>query len=106
MSGADGAGVNKALGNGTYKKGQLTPQLDAVVFDAPLGKFLAPIRVGSVMMIVQVLERTVQEADIKPYAEVAPLLRNQLTQQKLEDAEEAWYQRKRRESAIRILLDG
>lgn len=104
----DGAGVNQALGDGLYKKGQLTPQLDAVVFDeerAPVGKFLEPIQVGNVLMIARVTERQVQNADVKPFAEVAPTLRNQLTQVKLQEAEEAWYQRKRRESAIRILLE-
>lgn len=102
----DGAGVNAALGTKAYKRGQLTPALDKVVFDAPIGQFLEPIRVGNVMMIVRVLERSVQEATVKPYEEVAPALRNQLLQKKLEEAEEAWYQRKRRESAIRILLQG
>lgn len=100
----DGASVNAALGDKPYKKGQLTPALDAVVFEAPIGQFLEPIRVGDVMMIVRVLERSLDKPSVKPYAEVAPALRNQLLQKKLEDAEEAWYQRKRRESAIRILL--
>lgn len=100
----DGAGVSAALGTKPYKKGQLTPQLDAVVFDAPLGTFLEPIRVGNVAMVVRVISREVIEGDLVPFDEVAPAIKNQLFEAKLEDAESEWYQRARREAAVAVKL--
>ncbi|MEZ4323338.1 MAG: peptidylprolyl isomerase [Myxococcota bacterium] len=100
----DGAGVAAALGDHTYKKGQLTPQLDAVVFDAELNTFLEPIRVGNVLMIVRVTEREMLEGDVRPFEEVKPALQNQLFGQRVEEAEEEWYQRARREAAVQVLL--
>lgn len=100
----DGAGVAAALGARPYKKGQLTPQLDAVVFDAELGTFLKPVLVGNVAMIVRVVTRETVEGEVRPFDEVAATLKNQLFQGKLEDAEEEWYQRARREAAVIVKL--
>ncbi|MCB9673597.1 MAG: peptidyl-prolyl cis-trans isomerase [Alphaproteobacteria bacterium] len=100
----DGAGVSKALGGRPYKKGQLTPQLDEVVFDAEVGKFLEPIRVGNVLMIARVESRETVEGEVKPFEEVQVALQNQLFGMRVQEAEEEWYQRARREAAVRVLL--
>jgi len=100
----DGAGVAAALGGRAYKPGQLTPQLDAVVFEAELDTFLAPIRVGNILMVVRVNSRDMVDGDVKPFEEVAPALKNQLFAKKVEEAEEEWYQRSRREAAVEVLL--
>lgn len=102
----DGAGLSAALSGQPYKRGALTPQIDAVVFEAPLGTFLEPIRVGNVAMVVRVNTREFVAGEVKPFDEVAPVIKNQLFQRKLEDAEEEWYQRARREAAVIVKLPG
>jgi peptidyl-prolyl cis-trans isomerase SurA len=101
----DAAGLGAALGGRPYKKGELAPAIDAVVFDAPMDVVLDPIRVGSVLMVVRVVGKEAVEGDVKPFEEVAPALRNQLTMQRVEEAEETWYQRMRREVAVQVLLE-
>ncbi len=100
----DAAGLGAAIGDRPYARGQLTPQLEKVVFDAPVGEVLDPIRVGQVLMVVRVNDKTVVEGAIQPFEEVAPGLRQQIMMRKVEEAEDAWYQRMRREVAVRILL--
>lgn len=100
----DAAGLGQAIGDKPYQKGQLTPQLEAVVFDAPTDQVLEPVRVGNMVMVVKVLERTSVKGDVKPYDEVAPALQQQLMMGKVEEAEDAWYQRMRREVSVKVLL--
>lgn len=100
----DLAGLGAAMGDKPYKKGDLAPAIDAVVFEAPLGTVLEPIRVGGVLMVVKVREKQAVEGEVKPFDEVAPQLRGQLMQKRVEEAEEEWYQRMRREVSVKVLL--
>lgn len=101
----DGAGLSQAIGDRAYRKGQLMPAIDALVFDAPVGIAQAPVQVGPVLIVVRVVDRGLGDAGVQPLEDVESDLRNQLFQRKLEEAEEEWYQRARRESSVQVLLE-
>ena len=100
----DAAGLGQAIGDRAYQKGQLTPQLEAVVFDAPVDQVLDPVEVGNMVMVVKVVERKKVEGDVKPYEEIRDGLEQQVIMRKVEEAEDAWYQRMRREVSVKVLL--
>ncbi len=100
----DGANLAGAVGDKAHKKGSLVEGLDAVVYDAEVGKFLAPIRLGAVLAIVRVNTREIAEGDVKPFDEIEAQLRNQVFSLKVQEAEAEWYQRARRESAVDVKL--
>lgn len=102
----DAAGLSKIVSGRPYDRGELTPQVEEELFneEIPLNEVLAPIRVGNVLFVVKPLSREVGEGDILPLEEVEVQLRNQLFEGKLAEAEEEWYQRARRESAVEVKL--
>jgi len=104
----DGADLASALGGKAFKKGELVESIDAAVFSAAVvpGTVIGPIPVGSVLALVRLDDRREAEGDVLPFDDVKEELRNQLFQGKLEEAEEEWYQRARRQASIMIKLDG
>ncbi|MCA9567555.1 MAG: peptidyl-prolyl cis-trans isomerase [Myxococcales bacterium] len=100
----DAAGLGAAIGDRVYERGKLAPQLDAVVFDAPVDEVLPPVRLGNVLMVVRVREKTSVEGDVKPFEEVKDGLEQQVMMQRVEEAENEWYQRMRREVSVKVLL--
>jgi len=102
----DGADLQAALGGQSYQEGQLVDAIDDVVFGPEVlpGQVLAPLRLGQVLAVIRVDERRAEEGDVLPFEDVKGELKNQLMMRKLQDAEEQWYQRARRESAIDVKL--
>ncbi len=102
----DGAGLEQAIGGQVYGQGELLEPIDEAVFGAGVvpGQVLEPIRLGQVLAVIRVDERKEKEGDILPFEDVKPELRNQLMMSKIEEAEEQWYQRARREAAVDVKL--
>jgi len=102
----DGADLASAIGGQAYQQGQLVDAIDAAVFAAGVvpGTVLEPLRLGQVLAVVRVDERRTEEGEVLPFEQVKGELKNQLMMRKLQDAEEAWYQRARREAAIDVKL--
>lgn len=102
----DAADLTTALGGQAYEQGQLLDPLDEAVFgtQVPLGTVLEPVRLGQVLALVRVDDRREKEGEVLPFEQVKPELRNQLLMAKIEDAEEEWYQRARREAAVDVKL--
>ena len=100
----DQAGLHGVVSGRTYRRGELTDALDAQVFEAEVGTVMQPTEVGSVLFVVHVLERGLVDGDVQPLEEVSDTLREQIFQRKMEEVEEDWYQRARREAAVQVLL--
>ncbi len=104
----DGADLGSALGGKPFKKGVLVEALDEAVFSPEVvpGTVVGPVPVGSVLAIVRLEDRRTAEGDVLPFEEVKEELRNQMFQEKLQEAEEEWYQRARRQASIMVKLEG
>jgi peptidyl-prolyl cis-trans isomerase SurA len=102
----DGAALADALGGQAYKQGTLVEPVDAAVFAPSVvpGRVLAPVRLGQVMAVLRVDERRVADGSLVALEDIMEELRNQIFQEKLAEAEEQWYQRARRESAIDVKI--
>ncbi len=101
----DGGGLSTVFADKEFKQGTLLAPVDAVVFDAPVGEFLPPIRVGDVLFILRVDERVDKVTDdVRSFEDSEEDLRNQVFQGKLKDAEEEWYQRARREAVVDLKI--
>lgn len=100
----DGAGLGAAFAGKPFRQGELTKAVDEAVFAAPLKEVLEPLQVGNVLMLVRVNEKREVEADVRPFDEVSPALRNQLMTERVAEAEQDWYQRTRREVLVKVLL--
>ncbi len=101
----DSAELRDVVGSRAYSRGQLAEPIDAVAFSAEIGVVNDPVEIGNVLFVIRVVERTDPDSARQPFEAVAPQLQNQLFEQKLIEAEEEWYQRARRETAVTILLD-
>jgi len=102
----DGADLASALGGKAYQAGQLVDPIDQAVFGPEVvpGGVLEPIRLGQVLAVIRVDDKRSEEGEVLPFEQVKGELRNQLMMSKLQDAEEEWYQRARREAAIDVKL--
>lgn len=100
----DQAQLATVVGGRTYERGQLNEAVDRAAFAAEAGQVVGPVQVGKVLFVLKVVERGLGQARVVPYEEVAEQLRNQLYQEKMVDAEDEWYQRARRLSAVEIRL--
>ncbi len=88
---------------GTFKKGELNPSFDAMVFSTPVGQVGRPLQVGNALLIVKVA--AMREADVKPLEEIEDQLREQVFEAKTEEAVAQWYQQALRKASVRILLE-
>lgn len=81
--------------------------LAEVVFAAEPGVVQPPVRAatpkGDVLFIVRV-DAKGERSEVAPFEEIEAQIRDQLFREKLDEAEEEWYQRARREAAIDIKL--
>jgi len=100
----DQAGLHGVVTGRTYRRGELTDALDQKVFEEEVGAVMQPTEVGSVLFVVRILERGLVDGDVQPLEEVNETLREQIFQRKMEEVEDDWYQRARREAAVRVLL--
>ncbi len=99
----DTAGVSRMLAGQAFDQGMLIEEVDEVVFAAEVGVVQPPRRVGDVLFVIRVEERG-ERSEVAPFEEVRGQLEEQVFQEKLQDAEEEWYQRARREAALVIKL--
>lgn len=88
---------------GTFKKGELNPSFDAMVFSTPVGQVGRPLQVGNALLIVKVV--ALREADVKPLEEIEAQLREQVFEAKTEEAVAQWYQQALRKASVKILLE-
>jgi parvulin-like peptidyl-prolyl isomerase len=102
----DAAGLSEVVSGNSYTAGGLTPKVESVVFseDTPLDQVQLPIQVDQVLFVVKVLKREQGTGGLLPLEQVEEELRNSIFEEKLKDAEEEWYQRTRRESAVEVKL--
>jgi len=104
----DGADLANIFGGKPWKKGVLVEALDEAVFSPEVvpGTVIGPVPVGTVLAIVRLEDRRTAEGDVLPFEDVKEELRNQMFQEKLQEAEEEWYQRARRQASIMVKLEG
>ncbi len=100
----DDAQLASVVGGRAYERGQLHEAVDEAAFSAEVGEVVGPIRVGRVLFVIRVRERGLGPPRVVPFEEVEEQLRNQLFQDKLQQAEDEWYQRARRLAAVEIKL--
>jgi len=100
----DAAGLHGVVTGKMYRAGELNEELDAAVFEAALGDVLEPVEVGSVLFVVRLLDRKMVDGDLQPLEEIRVQLQDQLFQFKLEQAEEEWFGRAKRQAAVRVML--
>jgi parvulin-like peptidyl-prolyl isomerase len=100
----DAAGLHDVVSGRMYKVGELNEELDTAVFEAALGDILEPVEVGSVLFVVRLLDRKMVDGDLQPLEEIRGQLQDQLFQFKLEQVEEEWYGRAKRQAAVRVML--
>lgn len=101
----DQAGLNELVGTRPVRQGTLTPAIDELAFNAEIGTVQPPVRVGNLLFVVRVDERTMGSSAVPSLEEMEAQLRNELFQEKVVQAEEQWYQRARRQATIHVLLE-
>lgn len=99
----DGAGLAAMFGGKEFDQGALVEPIDRVVFAAEVGRVQAPLRMGDVLLILKVVSRG-EKSEAAAFEEVEERLKDEVFRLKLEEAEEEWYQRARREAAIDVKL--
>lgn len=87
-----------------YEKGQLNEAVDRAAFEAEVGTVTGPVQVGKVLFVLRVNERGLGDARVVPFEDIKEQLQAQLFQEKLLEAENEWYQRARRLSAVEVLI--
>jgi peptidyl-prolyl cis-trans isomerase SurA len=104
------SGVAPMFVDQTFEPGTLVAPIAAAVFveGVEVGQVLPPVPVVSpngvtVLFVIRVDEKT-SRTDVAPFDEVKTQLQDQLFSQKLQEAEEEWYQRARREAAIDVKI--
>lgn len=99
----DGAGLAPMFGGKDFDQGSLVEPLDRAVFAAEVGVVQPPMRMGDVLFVLKVESRG-EKTEVAEFADVQERLKDEVFRQKLEEAEEEWYQRARREAAVDIKL--
>jgi peptidyl-prolyl cis-trans isomerase SurA len=110
----DAVKLYNSLPPGMFEGQDFTPTsiiepLAAVVFAAEPGVVQAPVRVetgagAEVLFLVRVDDKG-EKSEVAPFEEIEEELKDQLFREELEQAEEEWYQRARREAAIDVKLE-
>ena len=88
--------------------GSIAEQLAAVVFAAEPGVVQEAVRMPTpggvdVLFVLRVDDRD-ERSEVMPFEDVRDQLEDQVFQEKLEIAQDEWYQRARREAAVSIKL--
>jgi len=84
-------------------QGELVEALDRTIFATPEGLVAAPVRIGNILFVLKV-DNFGERAEEMSLDEVRDQLKNTIFQEKIEEAEEQWYQRARREAAVDIKI--
>jgi peptidyl-prolyl cis-trans isomerase SurA len=104
----DGAHLADVFGGKKWRKGQLLPALDAIAFTVPVGQAEGPLVLNNLIMVMEVANRGVGKGapgSGPSFEELEPKLRDQIFGEKLDQAEEEWYQVARRQASIQVLLE-
>jgi hypothetical protein len=99
----DGAGIASMFVDREFTQGSLVEPVDAVVFATEAGAIADPVRVGDVLFVLRV-DRRGRRSEASSFEDARDELENRVFLRKLEEAEEEWYQRARREAAIDVKL--
>jgi hypothetical protein len=101
-------GAAGMFGGQEFVQGALVEPLDSAIFQAPVGTVQPPLRMtvpnGSEVLFVIRVDDKQQKAQASPFEDVKDQLQNEVFEQKLQDAEEEWYQRARREAAVDVKI--
>ncbi|MEQ1567636.1 MAG: SurA N-terminal domain-containing protein, partial [Myxococcota bacterium] len=102
------AGASGMFVGQEFDQGSMIEPLAGVVFTAPIGVVQPPVRVSAptgldVLFLMRVDEKS-SRSEVAPFEDVRGRLEEQVFQGKLVEAEEEWYQRARREAALKIKL--
>ncbi len=86
---------------GWVHRGRLLPAVDEAAWGAEMGRLVGPILSPEGFHIIKVLER--RPARSMDFAEVEPMLREQLEKEKLKKAESAWFGPLKKEFPVMVL---
>ncbi|MEN0064926.1 MAG: peptidyl-prolyl cis-trans isomerase [Myxococcota bacterium] len=84
-------------------EGELVEALDRTIFTTPEGQVAAPVRIGNILFVLKV-DSFGERSEVLSFEEVKDQLKNAIFQQRLQEAEEQWYQRARREAAVDVKI--
>jgi peptidyl-prolyl cis-trans isomerase SurA len=88
---------------GSFRKGELFAELDALVFSLPQGGLSEPVLTERGVYVVQVANRRSESA--APYEQVREVLRQQLLEERAQTEQEDWVQTARRRAAVKVMLE-
>ncbi|MEZ4239457.1 MAG: SurA N-terminal domain-containing protein [Myxococcota bacterium] len=105
------AGFAGTFADQVFEPSSLVEPIAAVVFapDVEVGHVQPPIRFvtpnGQVFLVLVRVDEQTTHSEVAPYEDVKQQIQEQVFAQKLQEAEEEWYQRARREAAIDVKID-
>ena len=88
---------------GTYKQGELVPQLDLPAFETPVGQVSEPIVTERGVFVLYPFTRG--PVPPPPFEDMRDELQNQVYADRIEDEIEQWYQSARRQAAVEVKLE-
>lgn len=89
---------------GVVQKGQLMADLDSAVFALEVGQITQPVATSAGVFLVRLAERVVPPPP--PFDEVKDRIRQQVMEEKVQEAREQWLAQARRRSMVKVLLEG
>ena len=87
---------------GAFAKGELSTTLDDAVFGADVGAFTVPVNLGTVVMVLRVIDE--QSEAIKSFEESQAALSDSLYTTKIEREMARWYEIAKRKSSVQFKL--
>jgi parvulin-like peptidyl-prolyl isomerase len=90
----------------TFQEGELNAALSAAAFATEVGKPSEPVLFNGSLFVVLVLSRQKAAVELPPLEEVRGELEQRLFEDKLMEAEDAWYEAARRRTIVKVLLPG
>jgi peptidyl-prolyl cis-trans isomerase SurA len=102
-AGAQGTVAVEGGDLGEITKGEMIPELEAVVFALPVGTVSQPVRSPFGYHLLMVESKV--DAHTKPLAEVEGRIRSRLMQERIEAAAKGWLEDLRRTTFVEIMLD-
>jgi peptidyl-prolyl cis-trans isomerase SurA len=88
---------------GTYKKGELVPELDVPAFSTPVGSLSAPIETSQGVFLLTVFELRTEAPP--PMEEMRESLMQQVYADRIDDETDQWYRQARRRAAVLVKLE-
>ncbi len=88
---------------GTFERGELAPELDAVVFSTPVGQIADPVALDSGIVVIHLVSEAPTE--VPAFEDMREELELELLDQKMERELEVWYSQARRQALVDIKLE-